>query len=464
MSSSDYEPNYEEEEKRQKKALQDIMRSLKSGKSEDILTCICDELGLTRKMRGAQMEALLIHATEKRFEKKTMTRDIVLMSWGLLQGYDNHRMLQEPKDFQMALSERSEKFLKESSYISKKYRNGKYTSYEVAQKTIITKKTKDGKFERSALASIREALQKAGEYGINCIADYLYETNMAEYIKEVETQDYFELDYIPNHKLPILCNVRDGTPTKGSLAADAEQVADDDSINSGDEVDGHEPETFTDDEPTPMPPPDSPEDAEKSSEELSGQDSSLSFEEMYKSIEDSRNAFLDAPKGGDGFLVITALAVVSIIFVIGVIILVRHITETGDSDPPIGKISVLNPDGSEESECKISLDAGNDAIIAIQGIPGDADIEDVKIQFDPEDTDLITAKPLPVDRSTALQLLIRARGITNEEIENWENESQRTVAIVIIYKKCDTLCINVTVEPDSEEGSGMEVSGNGGED
>ena len=54
----------------------------------------------------------------------------------------------------------------------------------MAQAAIITRETKNGKFEGNALKPIREALQKAGEYAINRLADYLYETNMAEYIKK----------------------------------------------------------------------------------------------------------------------------------------------------------------------------------------------------------------------------------------------------------------------------------------
>lgn len=297
MGSLDYETNYgDEEDQEQKKALQSIMRKLKSGEYSKVLVGIREKLGLAPKISCVQMEALLIHAAENRFQEDTMARDIVLMSWGLLQGYDNHRTLQEPKDFQTAFAERSEKFLRESSYISKKYKNGKYVSYEVAQAAIITRETKNGKFEGNALKPIREALQKAGEYAINRLADCLYETNMAEYIKEIEIQDYFELDYIPSNKLPILLNARDDGPTEESLIVDIEQGANDDPINLANEFDECEPETYTDDEPTSMLSPDSPEDTEESSEELFGQDSLLSLEELKQSIEDSNKAFWDKPE------------------------------------------------------------------------------------------------------------------------------------------------------------------------
>lgn len=299
MGSLDYETNYgDEENQEQKKALQSIMRKLKSGEYSKVLVGIREKLGLAPKISCVQMEALLIHAAENRFQEDTMARDIVLMSWGLLQGYDNHRTLQEPKDFQTAFAERSEKFLRESSYISKKYKNGEYVSYEVAQAAIITRETKNGKFEGNALKPIREALQKAGEYAINRLADYLYETNMAEYIKKIETQDYFELDYIPSHKLPILLNARDDGPTEESLSADTEQTEDNNSIDPSDKIDECEPETLTDDKskmliiPRFLLRPKLPEKQPR-------QYSPLSPEEVDQFISDSCYAFLNDSKDDD---------------------------------------------------------------------------------------------------------------------------------------------------------------------
>ena len=121
MGSLDYETNYgDEEDQEQKKALQSIMRKLKSGEYSKVLVGIREKLGLAPKISCVQMEALLIHAAENRFQEDTMARDIVLMSWGLLQGYDNHRTLQEPKDFQTAFAERSEKFLRGKQLYFKK--------------------------------------------------------------------------------------------------------------------------------------------------------------------------------------------------------------------------------------------------------------------------------------------------------------------------------------------------------
>lgn len=82
MGSLDYETNYgDEEDQEQKKALQSIMRKLKSGEYSKVLVGIREKLGLAPKISCVQMEALLIHAAENRFQEDTMARDIVLMSW-----------------------------------------------------------------------------------------------------------------------------------------------------------------------------------------------------------------------------------------------------------------------------------------------------------------------------------------------------------------------------------------------
>ncbi len=151
--------------------------------------------------------------------------------------------------------------------------------------------------------------------------------------------------------------------------------------------------------------------------------------------------------------IITALAVVSIISVIVVIILAIYITTLGGSDPPSGELPILISEGAEYN---FELDAGKGKIIEIQGIPGDADIGNLEILFSPENTDLITVKKIAADKSQTLQLLIRAQEIRNRKIEKWEDESKITVTIVITYEKHSSLCMNVTVVPDSEEGSSVD--------
>jgi len=163
--------------------------------------------------------------------------------------------------------------------------------------------------------------------------------------------------------------------------------------------------------------------------------------------------------------IVTALAVVSIIFVIVVIIFVRHIAKLGDSVPPIGELYIRGPEGSEESEYNFTLDAGKGTVINIYGIPDGASIEDLEILIRPKDTDLITVEPIPADIPQVLSLLVRAQEIRIGEVENWQDESKVNVAtIVVIYEKTTPVCMNVTVGPDSEEEFSMELSGNGGED
>lgn len=163
--------------------------------------------------------------------------------------------------------------------------------------------------------------------------------------------------------------------------------------------------------------------------------------------------------------IVTALAVVSIIFVIVVIIFVRHIAKFGDSVPPIGELYIRGPEGSEESEYNFTLDAGKGTVINIYGIPDGASIEDLEILIRPKDTDLITVEPIPADIPQVLSLLVRAQEIRIGEVGNWQDESKVNVAtIVVIYEKTTPVCMNVTVGPDSEEEFSMELSGNGGED
>lgn len=82
-----------------------------------------------------------------------------------------------------------------------------------------------------------------------------------------------------------------------SLSVDAEQTANDDSVNSGDESTGYEPETSTDDKSAPIQLPDNPEDTEELSEEQSPQNSTLFFEEdIMQYAEELYNAFVDDPE------------------------------------------------------------------------------------------------------------------------------------------------------------------------
>lgn len=83
--------------------------------------------------------------------------------------------------------------------------------------------------------------------------------------------------------------------------------------------------------------------------------STLSPKGFVQFVENFLNVFLDVLKNGDGFWGIIARAVVSIIFVIGVIIFARYITELGDSDPPIGELSIRSPEGSEKSEFELDV-------------------------------------------------------------------------------------------------------------
>ncbi len=161
--------------------------------------------------------------------------------------------------------------------------------------------------------------------------------------------------------------------------------------------------------------------------------------------------------------IISALTVVSIIFVIVVIIIARYLTALGDSDPPIGKLFIRDPEGTEESEYNFTLDAGKGTVINIYGMPDDADIEDLEIWIRPEDTDLITVEPIPTDMPKVLPLLIKAQEIGIEEAKNREDESKiNIVTIVVIYEKTTPVCMNVTVVPDSGDGFGTELLKNGG--
>lgn len=408
MGNSDYETNYgDEEEQEQKKALQDIMRKLKSGEYSKVLVDIREKLGLAPKISCAQMEALLIHAVEDYFRKNAMTRDIVLMSWGLLQGYDNHRTLQEPKDFQTALAERSEKFLRESSYISKKYKNGEYVSYEVAQATIVTKETKNGKFEGNVLQSIRGALQKAGEYGINHLADYLYETNMAEYIKTVKNQDYSKLDYIPSHELPALLNVREDRPAEESLLASTEQVVDDDLINPDDEIDGYESETDTDYKPTPMPP-DSPEATEKSSKKQTFPDQT----QAIKRLQRRQNIVIAV------VIILVVEAAVDCLYSY----LSTRIVEN-EAAPLIEDILVITPE--------IQLYPGKEALIQMDIVPDEANIDSVSCI--PDDPDVAT---------------VAHRMVTAQP--KWQEENHET-QITVQGGVSPSSQVHVTVLPDPRE-------------
>lgn len=138
-----------------------------------LLKEIGNKLGFPEKTTHAEIEATIIRATQDCF-KQTLEEDIVLAALGLLENYDNRgapppEEYDEPEDYDemsvdqadALVTERRNKFIKESSYIYEIYngKNGKrykghYDSYEelarddpeAMARVISTLGKKDGEF------------------------------------------------------------------------------------------------------------------------------------------------------------------------------------------------------------------------------------------------------------------------------------------------------------------------------
>lgn len=216
-------------------------------------------------------EAYTIYIIRK-FASTEHEVEIVIAVYGMLQGYNDIKKLRD----------RREKYAKEAAgkneLISPDWGN-KESALSKVEKRILEE-----------IADTLNALSDDGKKKLGLSTDVL-EKNFPNGLPK---------------KLPLVCPkyvndiaISDSLTDnnyKESLSVDTEQTTDDDSANSGDESTGYEPETYTDDEPTSVLPPDSPEDTEESFEELSDQDSLLSLEESMQFDEDSDNAFWDDPE------------------------------------------------------------------------------------------------------------------------------------------------------------------------
>lgn len=228
-----------ETEKTELKLFKDTVRALRSSEYGNQLDLICRKLNLPDNTNRADIEALLIYATEERFYgNETLKRDRVLADFGLLRGYSNQRGLSRGDEFRKAVTERRKKFLKESNYILKECK--KYGSWENIEA------------QENVLETVIGTLGKKNGAAIDTVAQRLYnKTDKESFLAKAiaKYNKFFHTDYIPDEELPVLLNVRDDGPAEDPLLADAEQSANDDSIDLDDESEEYEPEEFMGNEP-----------------------------------------------------------------------------------------------------------------------------------------------------------------------------------------------------------------------
>lgn len=202
--------------------LKQDMKELKRKKYSNQLKVVQNDLYL-KENNPAEIEALLIKATEDKFGNETLKADSVLVSLGLVNGYGHygHNNFDSKKH---PITERYKKFLRESSYISAESEYTQYSSYEEAADAKEESKKKDGTIvDKEALETIRSTLGTNVGRWIEEVADYLDEQHKDERWMEyldVAVKEYPSTnpDHIPDDELPPLRNPRkDIDGTKGEI-------------------------------------------------------------------------------------------------------------------------------------------------------------------------------------------------------------------------------------------------------
>lgn len=171
------------------------------------------------KNKLAEIEALLIKATEDQFGNETLKADSVLVSLGLVKGYGHygHNNFDSKK---YPIRERYKKFLRESNYISAESEYTQYSSYEEAANAKEKSKKKDGTIaDKEALEIIRSTLGTNVGRWIEQVADYLNEEHkdkrLPKYLDAaVKKYPSTNPDHIPDNELPPLKNPRNDIDVK----------------------------------------------------------------------------------------------------------------------------------------------------------------------------------------------------------------------------------------------------------
>jgi len=210
-------PNFEEQDNNASQIkdvsnLKQDLKDVKLKKYAERLNLVQKDLYLKEK-RPAEIEALLIKATEDKFENETLKTDSVLVSLGLVKGYGHygHNNFDSKK---YPVTERYKKFLHESSYISAESEYTPYSSYEEAADAKEKSKKKDGTIvDKEALEIIRSTLGTNVGRWIEEVANYLicvHENNqLSDYLSEAAKKyPSTNPDHIPDNELPPLRNPR----------------------------------------------------------------------------------------------------------------------------------------------------------------------------------------------------------------------------------------------------------------
>lgn len=212
----------------------DLATKIKTLDYGGALNDIQSDLGLSAKVSGAELEALLVYMTNKCYRNDPFKADLALMALGLLNGYNNRGYRSEPSQQKALYAERREKFLKETKYIDIKY-GDKVHTYEEAQQTP-GKKHKSGTVPflietiRSTLdtattrylANVLFMLHNKRDCINSCLKAAKYEVQKRVNEKGGEPIKWFNLDYIPEELLPGFSFFKQTSPVGSSEPVDPE--------------------------------------------------------------------------------------------------------------------------------------------------------------------------------------------------------------------------------------------------